>query len=90
NRWNLAGKVSASELINYQVAGKTVFGYNHMIGFGKTGGRFNFQINQEFADDKYSSNDMGYFTNNNYMNHYMWIGYRWVKPTKWFNRLHYN
>lgn len=88
--WNLSGKVSASELAGVDSTKKSIFGYNHTIGFGKTGGRFNFQINQDFADDKYSSNDMGYFTNNNYMNHYLWLGYKWVKPTKWFNRMYYN
>lgn len=90
NDWNLFGKVGASELIGYQPGGKTLSGYTHNIGFGKTGGRFNMNFSQELADNKYSSNDMGYFTNNNFVDHNLWLGYKWVKPIGWFNSLYYN
>jgi hypothetical protein len=33
---------------------------------------------------------MGYFTNNNYLDHNSWIGYKWVKPGKWYNNLYLN
>ncbi len=88
--WNLSGKVAVSELLGYEANGKNQNGYTHTVNLGKSGGRFNFMIMQEFADDKYNSNDMGYYTNNNYMNHYVWLGYKWLKPTKWYKRLYYN
>ncbi len=90
NDWNLFGKIGESQLIGYLPGGKTENGYTHNIGFGKTGGRFNMNFSQELADNKYSSNDMGYFTNNNFLDHSLWMGYKWVKPKGWFNRLNSN
>jgi hypothetical protein len=56
----------------------------------KTGGRFNMSFSQELADHKYNSNDMGYFTNNNFVDHYLWMGYKQVKPKGLFNNLYMN
>jgi hypothetical protein len=90
NDWNLFGKVGYSQLMGYKSDGGNQNGYTHNIGIGKTGGRFNMNFSQELADDKYSSNDMGYFTNNNFVDHYLWVGYKWIKPKKWYNRLNLN
>lgn len=90
NTWNVNGQVGVSQLIGYETPGKTVTGYNHILGFGKTSGRFNFNLWQELADDKYNHNDMGYFTNNNYFINGVWLGYRWLKPKKWYNRINAN
>lgn len=90
NIWNLAGKVATSQLIGYEQDGKNRSGYSHSVSFGKTGGRFNFQFTQDLADNKFTSNDMGYYTNNNYLDNTLWVGYRWLKPTKFYNRMFYN
>lgn len=90
NDWNLYGKVGASQLIGYLPGGKTLSGYTHNLGIGKTGGRFNMSFSQELADNKYNSNDMGYFTNNNFVDHYLWMGYKQVKPKGLFNNLYMN
>jgi hypothetical protein len=90
NNWNLYGKVGESELIGYLPGGKTLSGYTHNAGISKTGGRFNMSFSQELADDKYNSNDMGYFTNNNFVDHYLWMGYKQVKPKGLFNNLYMN
>lgn len=90
NTWNTFGQVGVSNLIGVLPRGKTLSGYNHRIGFGKTGGRFNFRVFQELADQKYDHNDMGYFTNNNYVENGFWMGYRWLKPTSWYNRINAN
>jgi hypothetical protein len=50
----------------------------------------NFQIGEELADDKYDINDMGILYNNNFIDHYFWTGYRWLKPKKWYNRIQVN
>ncbi|NCI47900.1 DUF5916 domain-containing protein [Sediminibacterium soli] len=90
NDWNLSGKLGMSHLIGYLPDGKTSSGYTHKLGINKTGGRLNMSISQELADQKYNANDMGYFTNNNFIDHYAWVGYKWIKPTKWYNRLNLN
>ncbi|SJZ65356.1 DUF5916 domain-containing protein [Sediminibacterium ginsengisoli] len=90
NTWNVYGKSAVSQLIGYEAPGKTLTGYSHNIAFGKTGGRFNFLVYQDLADNKYNNNDMGYFTNNNFFDNYFWIGYKWLKPTKWYNRINLN
>jgi hypothetical protein len=33
---------------------------------------------------------MGYFTNKNFLNHYVWVGYHWIKPKDWYNRININ
>jgi Domain of unknown function (DUF5916) len=70
--------------------GKTLSGYAHNLAFSKTGGRFNFNVWQDVANSKYQQNDMGYFTNNNYIDNGFWAGYKWVKAKKWYNRLNLN
>jgi hypothetical protein len=90
NTWNTGGKVAVSNLTNYLPGGKTLTGYNHSLYFGKQSGRFNFNINQELVNDKFNSNDLGYFTNNNYLSHYLYAGYRWTKPKNWYNNIYLN
>lgn len=89
NTYNWNGKFSISHLtdgVNFK--GST--GYLHSLGFGKTGGRWNFNIGQEIADANYDINDMGLQNTNNYIDHYFWTGYKWLKPTKWYNNLQLN
>jgi hypothetical protein len=90
NTYNLGGKFAMSNLYNYLPDGKTQSGFSHEIHFQKTSGNFNFNLSQERTDDKFNSNDMGYFTNNNYINHYLWMGYHWNKPKNWYNRINLN
>ncbi|TCJ17618.1 hypothetical protein EPD60_05330 [Flaviaesturariibacter flavus] len=87
NTYNWNGNVSVS---NRFFPGQVETGYAHVLGFGKTGGRFNFQLGQELYDDKYNKRDLGFMNNNNYLDHYMWVGYKWVKPTRHFNSLYLN
>jgi hypothetical protein len=90
NTWNVGGKLAVSNLFNYTAAGKTQTGYGHQLYFGKPSGNLNFTVQEELANDKFSSNDLGYFTNNNYINHYAYAGYHWVKPTNWYNNIYLN
>jgi hypothetical protein len=87
NTYNWNGNVSVSNII---MPGKTSTGYAHVLGFGKTGGRLNFNLAQELYDDKYDKTDLGFMNNNNYLDHYLWVGYKWIKPTKWFNSMYLN
>ncbi len=88
NTFNWNGKFAVSQVSDPFAKNKT--GYSHNIGFGKTGGRWNFQLGQEIADKNYDINDMGILFTRNYVEHYLWSGYRWVKPKDWYNRVQVN
>ena len=88
--WTVGGKLATSSLINYLPGNKTLSGYSHSVYFGKTSGKFNFNINEDLADDKFNSNDLGYFTNNNFLTHNLYAGYHWTKPTGWYNNIYFN
>jgi hypothetical protein len=88
NTYNWNGKISVNKFLGDSTREK--MGYSHTLGFGKTGGRLNFQLTQEVVDSNYNISDMGYFTMNNYMDHYFWTGYKWTKPGKWFNQMRIN
>ena len=90
NKWNLNGKVAMSNLFGYSASGKTFSGYYHNINFSKVSGRFNFNLWQEMANNSFQQNDLGYFTNNNYFDNGLWMGYKWLKPKQWYNRLNFN
>jgi hypothetical protein len=87
NTYNWNAKFASSSLIS---RGTTISGYAHTIGFNKTGGRWNFQLSEDLAGDKYDINDMGLLFNNNYIDHYFGTAYRWLKPTDWYNRIQIN
>lgn len=93
NTWNVGGNVSVS-MINEPYSNKLNTGYAHGVYFGKTSGRLNFRFYQDLYNEKYDKSDLGYFTNNNYMENGLWVGYNWLKPKKeqWYNqmRLNYN
>lgn len=88
NTWNWSGRLANSNLI---YSDKSVSsGYSHDLWFGKTGGRFNFILEHWLADDKFNYNDMGLMFKNNFLDHYMWVGYRLDKPKSWYNNLYFN
>jgi hypothetical protein len=90
NMWNAGGKAAVSTLLGYEPNGDSKTGYSQQLYFGKTSGRFNFNVWQELTDTKFSSNDLGYFTNNNFLDHGAWVGYKWTKPKNWYNRIGIN
>lgn len=90
NMWNIGGKIANSNLVGYLPQNKTQSGYSHTIYLGKTSGRFNFNIQQELVTSKFNSNDLGYFTFNNYIDHNLSMGYKWIVPGHWYNRIFLN
>ncbi|MBL7739894.1 MAG: carbohydrate binding family 9 domain-containing protein [Chitinophagaceae bacterium] len=90
NIWNIAGQLNNSSLFGYDAGDKTKSGYSHHFSFGKRSGRFNFNVWQDLTDTKYTSNDLGYFTNNNFLDHGIYAGYRWIQPRGWYNRIFIN
>jgi len=87
NSYNWNGKFALSQVL---YPGAPSRGYSHNLNFRKSGGRWNFEIGEEVTDDKYDINDMGILFNNNYIDHYGWTGYRWLKPKKWYNQIQLN
>lgn len=90
NMWNFGGKVANSNLFGYATDRNTLSGLSTSLYFGKISGRFNFNIWQDMTDTKYSHNDLGYFTNNNFLDHGGFVSYRWTEPKGWYNRIFMN
>ncbi|MFN8353107.1 MAG: DUF5916 domain-containing protein [Spirosomataceae bacterium] len=90
NTYNLSGKVALSNIRYKEAGSERSLGYSHLLSFGKTSGRFTFNLSQELTDTKFTSNDLGYFTNNNFINHSAYVGYRYTEPKGWYNRLFLN
>ena len=64
---------------------ETNTGYSYALRFGKQSGNFTWSYNQVYADDKFDPSDMGFFTNNNFLDQRVGIGYNIFKPGKWYN-----
>jgi hypothetical protein len=90
NTWNVGGRLSSSSLVNYLPDKKTQTGYSHSLYFGKTSGNLIFNLKQDLSNDKYNSNDLGYFTFNNFLDHTFWMQYHWLKQTSWYNNFRIN
>jgi hypothetical protein len=90
NTWNFGGSAGVSNLIGADVNGKTISGYTQNIYFGKTSGRLNFNVGNNFTDTKFSKNDLGYQSNNNTVDNSYYISYTWNKPKNWYNDLKMN
>ncbi|MBK9256803.1 MAG: carbohydrate binding family 9 domain-containing protein [Saprospiraceae bacterium] len=89
NTWNIGGQFASSQLIYSGSTGNSI-GYSHNIYMGKTSGIFRYNIWQELADANYSSNDLGYYTNSNYMTQGVWLGIRRPDPKGWRNNMNTN
>ncbi len=88
NKWNFGGNFSISHLYGGDTINTT--GYAHSLYFGKVSGKLNFVLFQDLYNSKYDKSDLGYFTNNNNMDNGIYVGYSWIKPKKYFNRLQLN
>ena len=83
NTRKMGGRLSISNIF---APNQTVSGYAHALYVGKTSGRFNFNVFQEVVNRKYDKSDLGYSTNNNFVNHRISGSYNWNKPKGFFNR----
>jgi hypothetical protein len=62
-------------------------GYSYDLTAGKKSGNFTFRYNQELSDTHFDPSDMGFYTNNNFFDQYLNIGYNVYKPGKWYNQI---
>ncbi len=88
--WNVWGQFTHSRLTGYEAPDKTTAGYHYNVFGGKFKGRFNFEVHRFFADKNYNQRDMGFFNNNNYLDHGLWAGFKWVKPKSFYNNINLN
>jgi len=89
NSWNIGGQFSSSQIL-YSGDNKNHYGYSHSIYMGKTSGKLRYNVWQELADSKFNSNDLGYYTNSNYMTQGVWVGIRRPDPKGWSNNMNTN
>ncbi len=88
--WNIWGQLTQSRLTGYEKPGSSSTGWYYRMNIGKFKGRFNFDLHRFYADKKYDQRDMGYFTNNNYLLHGFYLGYKWIKPAHFYNNIYLN
>ncbi|MFN0082994.1 MAG: DUF5916 domain-containing protein [Ferruginibacter sp.] len=88
NTWNVGGQVTVSNTVDKKNIKKT--GYAHSLYFGKISGKFTFNIYQDLTDAKFDKSDLGYFTNNNVLDHGGYFAYNWNKPKGWRNNMGMN
>ncbi len=62
-------------------------GYSYEFETGKKSGSFTFNYSQEFSDSRFDPSDMGFYTNNNFFDQGLNLGYNVYKPGKWYNQI---
>lgn len=88
NTYAIKGKFAVSNI--YGPSQPTSTGYSHNLMFSKTSGRFVFDLTQELTDKRFDPNDLGILFTNNFLNHYLWMQYRWLEPSSWYKNLRIN
>ncbi|WP_225872365.1 DUF5916 domain-containing protein [Pedobacter frigidisoli] len=77
--------VNGGGKMSYLRGEETSTGYSYTLRFGKQSGNFTWSYNQVYADDKFDPSDLGFFTNNNFLDQRLGFGYNIYKPSKWYN-----
>ncbi|MGB3005414.1 MAG: DUF5916 domain-containing protein, partial [Chitinophagaceae bacterium] len=90
NTWYLNGKAAVSILSGSGEDNNIPNGYGHSFTFGKSSGRFTFNVKQDLINNKFRGNDLGYISTTNLIDHSIYMGYKWIKPTKWYNNIYLN
>ena len=89
NTYNVAGNVGISHK-NFKGEEDNHNGYKYNLSFSKNSGSFTYGISEDYVDTEFNSNDLGYFTNNNFIDHNVYAGYRILKPKYFYNQLRFN
>ena len=62
-------------------------GYSYEAELGKKSGNLTFNYSQEFSDTRFDPSDMGFYTNNNFFDQGINVGYNIYEPGKWYNQI---
>jgi len=79
--FNGAGKMS------YLKGETSSTGFNYEFKTGRKSGNLTWSYNQVYADARFDKSDMGFFTNNNFLDQRLNFGYNIYKPSSWYNQL---
>ena len=79
--------VSGGGKMSYLHGAATSTGYSYNLKLGKQSGSFTWNYQQQYADRKFDPSDMGFFTNNNFLDQHANFGYQVYKPTSWYNQI---
>ena len=78
-----AGKMS---YLTWTEGKRNAYGFNTELELGKQSGNWTWSYEFKLADDQFDPSDMGFFTNNNFLDHEIELGYQEYKPGKWYNQ----
>ncbi|HXH99231.1 MAG TPA: DUF5916 domain-containing protein [Sphingobacteriaceae bacterium] len=87
NKYFVSGGAKMSHLTNSSSFEKPENGTNFNFKTGKKSGNFRFDYEFEMSDEKYNPGDLGFFRNNNFLDHEVEFGYSIYKPGKWYNEM---
>ncbi|UKT63425.1 DUF5916 domain-containing protein [Pedobacter mucosus] len=79
--------VNGGGKMSYLRGATTSSGYSYNLKFGKQSGNFTWSYLQQYADNKFDPSDMGFFTNNNFLDQRANFGYQVYKPSSWYNQI---
>ncbi|WP_417236348.1 DUF5916 domain-containing protein [Bizionia paragorgiae] len=85
NTYGVVAEAKMSQLNDVEVNKK---GYSSYLGFGKTSGKYRFNLSHNYADKDYDINDLGILNTNNYSNFSVNGSYRIFEPTETLNSLY--
>lgn len=86
NTWNFAGNLEGA----WVMEDKTKFGMEGNVGVAKISGAHRYQASMFFRTKDYNIDDLGYTGPTNYMNYYLYYGYRLLKPKGFLNSMYLN
>nr|WP_294942262.1 DUF5916 domain-containing protein [uncultured Mucilaginibacter sp.] len=84
NTYKLRGFAMMSNI--YGGGTKTKTGYSYEVIGGKSSGNFTWDIGQDMVDSQYEVNDLGFYNNNNYLEHNLNLQYTNYKPKHLFTQ----
>lgn len=90
NTYNVRGALGVSYIDQKRSDLSDTPGIKYNVGISKNSGNFIFDFFQERVDTRFTSNDLGYFTNNNYFNNELFLSYRFQEPKGVYNKLFFN
>jgi len=78
--------INGNGKMSYLKGSESNTGFSYEFKGGKQSGNFTWSYLQRYADNKFDPSDMGFFTNNNFLDHTITAHYDVYKPHSWYNK----
>lgn len=78
--------VNGNGKMSYLKGAESNTGFNYEFKAGKQSGNLTYNYLYKYADAKFDPSDMGFFTNNNFLDQSINVAYSVYKPGKWYNQ----